>query len=178
MRPIATHKAICDVRFTSTPARPWRSNLAFRRTCILALTSRDFRAWPAGLSSRNGIRRLDRERTKIGTRGDGRPRPPRLLSLCGCQDRLQGLLAQWSLPIGAAGSQIRAGNRPARPPPSVFLRLPVASGGAWQARRFSLRRLPAGPGAASAARVRAAAVDYERLISIRSAGADPTFSTI
>ena len=42
--------------------------------------------------------------------GDGRPRPPRLLSLRGRQDRLQGLLAQWGLPIGAAGSQIRAGD--------------------------------------------------------------------
>ena len=37
-------------------------------------------------------------------------------SLRSRQDRLQGLLAQWSLPIGAAGSQIRAGNRAARPP--------------------------------------------------------------
>jgi hypothetical protein len=56
------------------------------------------------------------------------------------QDCLPGLLAQWGLPIGEAGSQIRAGNRPARPP-----RLPVARGGAWQAGRFRVRRLPAGP---------------------------------
>jgi hypothetical protein len=41
-------------------------------------------------------------------------------------------------------------DRPPRPPRSVFKRLPVASGGAWQAGRFSVRRLPAGPRPASA----------------------------
>jgi hypothetical protein len=82
--------------------------------------------------------------------------PPKV-SLRSRQDRLQGLLAQWGLSIGAAGSQVRAGNRPARPPRSVFLRLPVASEGAVQEGQVSLRRPPAGPRAASAARPAAGA---------------------
>jgi hypothetical protein len=52
----------------------------------------------------NGIRRLDREGTKAARRAmDDRDRLA-FYPLCGRQDRLQGLLAQWGLPIGAAGS--------------------------------------------------------------------------
>jgi hypothetical protein len=42
--------------------------------------------------------------------------------------------------LAQLAAKIRAGDRPARPPRSVFLRLPVARGGAWQAPRFSVRR--------------------------------------
>ena|ERR1700722_7864826 len=79
------------------------------------------------------------------------------ISLRGRQDRLQGLLAQWGLPTGAAGSQVQVGDQSTRPPRSVFLRLPVTRRGAWQAGRFSLRRLPAGPRPASAVRLAAGA---------------------
>jgi hypothetical protein len=43
--------------------------------------------------------------------GDGRPRAPRLLSLCDCQDRLQGLHAQWGLRLAAKfGPEIGQGD--------------------------------------------------------------------
>ena len=38
------------------------------------------------------------------------------ISLRGRQDRLQGLLAQWGLPTGAAGSQVQVGDQSTRPP--------------------------------------------------------------
>src|SRR5271163_4755928 len=69
--------------------------------------------------------------------------------------------------LARLAAKFGARDESARPPRSVFLRLPVASGGGWQAGRFSLRRLPAGPRAASAARsaarARAAACGGQQL---------------